>query len=146
MQLDTDLAATLKTLWEKAVRESGDAGDDDTEVVIASVVPELTTRIEHSARQYLDAAVVRIIGRDVKVPLRTALRDESTVGQDRLLAAFAAYVNVEAACAIIHAGTALVVDCIDDEGVFKGGAICPGLQMSAKALYMISRRSFRFPR
>jgi type III pantothenate kinase len=134
-QLDTDLAATLKTLWDKAQHESSEAGDEDTEIVIASVVPELTARIEHSARQYLASAVTRIIGRDLKVPLKTALRDESTVGQDRLLAALAAFVNVEAACAIIHAGSALVVDCIDADGIFKGGAIAPGLQMSAKALH-----------
>ena len=29
----------------------------------------------------------------------------------------------------------LVVDCIDDEGIFRGGAIAAGLQMGAKALH-----------
>src|SRR5438132_743903 len=46
-----------------------------------------------------------------------------------------AFTEVEAACAIVHAGSALVVDCIDDEGIFRGGAIAPGLQMAAKALH-----------
>jgi len=132
--LDKDLIPTLKSLWEKAQRESKEADDDETEVVITSVVPALTDRIEKAARQQLNADT-RVIGRDMKVPLKTMLRDETTVGQDRLLAAVAAYVNVEAACAIIHAGTALVVDCIDDEGIFRGGAIAPGLMMGAKALH-----------
>jgi type III pantothenate kinase len=35
----------------------------------------------------------------------------------------------------VQLGTALVVDCVDDEGIFRGGAIAPGLQMSAKALH-----------
>jgi type III pantothenate kinase len=133
-ELDTQLAATLKALFEKAQGETTEAEDDDTEIVIASVVPELTQRIAYSATQYTDAEV-RIIGREVKVPLKTALTDESTVGQDRLLGAMAAYVNVEKACAIVQVGSALVVDCIDDEGVFRGGAIAPGLQMSANALH-----------
>src|SRR3954469_8712956 len=47
--LDTDLASTLKGLWEKAQQETRDNGDDDTEVVITSVVPALTERIEYSA-------------------------------------------------------------------------------------------------
>jgi type III pantothenate kinase len=133
-ELDTQLASTLKSLWEKAEAETKHNEDDDTEIVIASVVPALTDRISYSARQYLGGEV-RIIGRDVKVPVKTILRDETTVGQDRLLGALAAYVNVEKACAIVQVGSALVVDCIDDEGIFRGGAIAPGLQMSAKALH-----------
>ena len=133
-ELDTQLASTLKSLWEKALRETDDQADDETEVVIASVVPALTQRIEYSALQYLNTPA-KVIGRDLKVPLKTALRDEATVGQDRLLGALAAFVNVEAACAIIHAGTALVVDCIDGEGIFRGGAILPGLMMGGKALH-----------
>jgi type III pantothenate kinase len=134
--LEKDLISTLETLWEKAQRESSDDEDEvgTAEIVIASVVPELTERIEKAARQKLQAKA-QVIGRDIKVPLKTMLRDETTVGQDRLLAALAAYVNVEAACAIVQVGTALVVDCIDDEGIFRGGAIAPGLMMSAKALH-----------
>jgi type III pantothenate kinase len=133
-QLDKELADTLKKLWERATSESAVETDDDTEVVIASVVPAMTQRVEYSVLQYLDAKA-RVIGRDFKVPLKTALTDESTVGQDRLLAALAAYVNTEGACGIVHAGTALVVDCVDAEGIFRGGAIAPGLAMSAKALH-----------
>ncbi|HVS69838.1 MAG TPA: type III pantothenate kinase [Phycisphaerae bacterium] len=136
-EVQTQLAQTLKTLFEKAQREGGDADEDergDAEIVIASVVPELTERIGRAAREQTGAEL-RIIGGDLKVPLKTTLRDETTVGQDRLLGALAAYVNVEAACAIVQVGSALVVDCIDDEGIFRGGAIAPGLQMSAKALH-----------
>jgi type III pantothenate kinase len=133
-ELDTQLAGTLKSLWEKTQGETRDQEDDEAEVVIASVVPALTQRIEYSALQYLNTQA-KVIGRDLKAPLKTALRDETTVGQDRLLGALAAFVNVEAACAIIHAGTALVVDCIDGEGIFRGGAILPGLMMAGKALH-----------
>lgn len=132
--LDQELAQTLKSLWEKAERETSESDDDVAEIVIASVVPSLTDRIAQSARQYLSAPV-RIVGKEVKVPLKTMLRDETMVGQDRLLGALAAYVNVESACAIIQVGSALVVDCIDAEGIFRGGAIAPGLMMGAKALH-----------
>jgi len=136
-ELDSELAATLKKLWERTQAESAAADDEDSEVVIASVVPAATERIAYSVKQYLDAPV-RIVGKDVRVLLKTKLRDETTVGQDRLLAAMAAYVNVEKACVIVQVGTALVVDCIDDDGIFQGGAIAPGLQMGARALHEFS--------
>jgi type III pantothenate kinase len=133
-ELDKELPATLKSLWEKAEAQTSEEGDEETGIVVASVVPELTSRVEAAVRQHLNARA-DIVGRDIKVPLKTMLTDETTVGQDRLLAALATYVNVEAACAIIHAGTALVVDCVDAEGIFRGGAIAPGLRMGAVALH-----------
>ncbi len=132
--LEKELPATLKSLWEKALAETTGNDDEDTQVVIASVVPELTAQIDAAVRRQLTTKPL-LIGRDLKVPIKTMLTDESTVGQDRLLAALAAFVNVEAACAIIHAGTALVVDCVDAEGIFRGGAIAPGLRMGAVALH-----------
>lgn len=132
-QLDTDLADTLKSLWEKCEGETRSNDDGKSGVIIASVVPEITQRIAHSVLQYLNIHA-KIIGEHLQVPIKTSLRDEKTVGQDRLLGALASYVNVEGACAIVQLGSALVVDCIDDEGIFRGGAIAPGLQMAARAL------------
>jgi type III pantothenate kinase len=133
-QLDGELSATLRSLWEKAKRESQEQEEEDTGVAIASVVPALTERLTGAVTAELSVRA-QVIGKDIHAPLKTMLRDETTVGQDRLLAALAAYVNVESACAIVQLGSALVVDCIDDEGIFRGGAITPGLQMSAKALH-----------
>jgi len=133
-ELDKELPATLATLWKTAEAESTEAGDEETAVVVASVVPKLAEGIEAIVSSRLGVRPIRI-GRDLRVPLKTALREGHTAGQDRLLGALAAYVNVEKACVVIQAGSALVVDCVDDEGVFRGGAIMPGLQMSAKALH-----------
>jgi type III pantothenate kinase len=133
-ELDAELPGTLRTLWEKAQKESTDNDDGDPGLVIASVVPALSEKLAAAVQTTLHVTP-KLVGRDLQVPLKTALTDDTTVGQDRLLGALAAYVNVESACAIVHAGTALVVDCIDSEGVFQGGAIAPGLTMGAKALH-----------
>lgn len=132
-QLDTDLASTLKSMWEKCEGETRSNEDDSSDVVIASVVPEVTTRIAQAVLSELGIHA-KIIGEHLSIPLKTSLRDEKNVGTDRLLGAMASYVNVESACVIIQLGSALVVDCVDDEGIFRGGAIAPGLQMAARAL------------
>jgi type III pantothenate kinase len=133
-ELASELESTLKTLWRRAQNETEENQDEEAELVIASVVPGIADELTKAVRQHLGVRA-QIIGQDIHVPLKTMLTDERTVGQDRLLGALAAYVNVESACAIIHAGSALVVDCVDDEAIFRGGAIAPGLQMSAKALH-----------
>ncbi len=132
-ELDGELPKTLQTLWEKANCQGADA-EEDCEIIVASVVPEVSRRVLAVARDTLDKKP-RQAGQDFPVPLKTMLRDESTVGVDRLLGALAAYVNTQVACAIVSVGSALVVDCIDQEGIFRGGAIAPGLAMSAKALH-----------
>lgn len=136
-ELEAQLSETLRNLWEKAKREAEVVEDEFTGVAIVSVVPEMIEKMEHAVMDELGVES-RVIGRDIKVPLKTALRDEATVGQDRLCGSLAAYVNVEAACAVIHMGTALVVDCVDSEGLFRGGAIAPGLVMGSKALHEFS--------
>jgi len=133
-QADSDLPTLLRALWEKAQAASQEADDGVAGVVIASVNPQWTTRVEAMVEREINAAA-EVIGRDLAAPIKTVLRDETTVGQDRLLGALASYVNVEKACVIVQLGSALVVDCVDDEGIFRGGAIAPGLQMAARALH-----------
>ena len=70
------------------------------------------------------------------IPLRVNVEFPERVGMDRLLAALA--VNrlrqPERAAVIVDLGTALKVDLVDSEGVFQGGAIAPGIRMSAIAM------------
>ena len=70
------------------------------------------------------------------LPLRLALEQPETVGIDRLLAAVAANAlrAPQRAAIIVDLGTAITVDLISAEGVFCGGAILPGIAMSARAL------------
>lgn len=75
------------------------------------------------------------IGRDVPIPLESAVREPERVGHDRLLCAMAAFVSTEGPCIVVDAGTAITVDYIDAEGVFQGGAIAPGLRIMLDALH-----------
>jgi type III pantothenate kinase len=133
-KIDAELPGVLATLWEKTENETKTNEDEDAAIVIASVVPALTEKIARLVLKITNQTA-QLIGRDIPIPIKTALTDEKSVGQDRLLGALAAYVNVESSCVVVHLGTALVVDCIDDEGVFRGGAIAPGLRLAAKALH-----------
>ncbi|MGC8623689.1 MAG: type III pantothenate kinase [Phycisphaerae bacterium] len=129
-----EIQSEMLAYLEKLCVGTMDGGQRPAGVVLASVVPEWTMRVTELINLRCGMAP-QIIGSELKIPLQTSLTDESTIGVDRLLGALAAYVNTEQACVIINAGTALVVDGIDADGIFLGGAIAPGLAMAAKAMH-----------
>ena len=50
------------------------------------------------------------------------------------MAAAAAFDVVEDAVVVADFGTAVTIDLVDEHGVFQGGVICPGFEISAQAL------------
>lgn len=77
---------------------------------------------------------VLVVGRDLPLPIATDLPQPQRVGADRLCAAAMAYHRLGQACVVADFGTAITVDCVNDQGVFLGGAILPGLALGADAL------------
>jgi type III pantothenate kinase len=72
-----------------------------------------------------------------QLPLQVALEAPDKVGIDRLLNAVAANRRrrPQAAAILVDAGSAVTVDYVDAAGVFRGGAIFPGLRLMAQALH-----------
>jgi type III pantothenate kinase len=71
------------------------------------------------------------------LPLHVALPRPDMVGIDRLAGAVAVnrLRDPHRAAVVVDLGTAITVDLIDAQGAFVGGAILPGIGMSARALY-----------
>jgi type III pantothenate kinase len=80
---------------------------------------------------------VRVLSDYRELPLRVDVAVPEKVGIDRLLNAVAAADRVppQTPAVIIDAGSAVTVDLVDDCGVFRGGAIFPGLHLMARALH-----------
>ncbi len=71
------------------------------------------------------------------LPLVIHLERPDMVGIDRLVDAVAAnrLRQADRAAVIVNVGTAITVDLVSADGAFRGGAILPGIQMSARALH-----------
>lgn len=71
------------------------------------------------------------------LPITIDLKQPAAVGIDRLLAAVAANRTrpPDRSAVVIDVGTVITVDVVSIEGKFCGGAILPGVEMSAKALH-----------
>jgi len=103
-------------------------------LVAASVNPTGLKALEAVAAEALKEDVL-LIGRDLPLPIGTDLTHPERIGADRLCCAVAAYDRLGEACVVADFGTAITIDCVNDDGVFLGGAILPGLATSAAGLH-----------
>lgn len=103
-------------------------------IVAASVNPSSLKALEAAAAEATGQGVL-VVGRDLPLPMQTKIDNPETVGADRICAAVAAYDRLGQACVVADYGTAITIDCVNQEGVFLGGAIMPGLAMSVECLH-----------
>jgi len=80
---------------------------------------------------------------DFPIPLGAKVASPDEVGVDRLLASYAAHRRARGAAIAITFGTAITVNAVSASGDFLGGAIGPGVGLSAEAL---SRETAFLPR
>ena len=127
----TDL---LKSAWEKIpVAKSSKEGKRDGVIVVCSVKPDWTRLIREIAKDNLDEKLY-VIGENIPLPITLWVDEPEKVGTDRVVSAAAAYAVVKDAVVVADLGTAVTIDLVDDNGIFLGGAICPGLEIGALAL------------
>jgi type III pantothenate kinase len=128
------LAQCLKSAWEQIpVLESSKEGKRDGVVVVSSVKPAWTKIVRQIAAKNLGESIL-IIGEDIPLPMTCWIDEPDKVGTDRVVSAAAAYAVAQDAVVVADFGTAVTIDLVDEHGVFRGGVICPGFEISAKAL------------
>jgi type III pantothenate kinase len=106
---------------------------DVTDVVIGSVVPNLTPALEEASEVHLKLKPI-IVGPGVKTGIRIAIENPKEVGADRIANTLAAFRKYGGPAIVIDLGTAVTYDAISAAGEYLGGAIAPGVGISLDAL------------
>jgi type III pantothenate kinase len=128
------LTNSLKSAWEKIpVIESSKENKRDGVIVVSSVKPAWTKVIREIVQTSLEEDIL-IIGKDIPLPMTLWVDEPGMVGTDRVISAAAAYDVVGDTVVVADFGTAVTIDLVDQNGIFLGGVICPGFEISAKAL------------
>jgi type III pantothenate kinase len=105
-----------------------------TGAILSSVVPPLTYVLRKLSEKYLSITPV-ILGPGIKTGLHIQTDDPREVGADRIANAVAAIEQYGAPLIVVDFGTATTFCFIDEQARYQGGAIAPGVQISAEALY-----------
>ncbi len=114
------------------------SGPEKTEiqsVIISSVVPPLTPIFEDLSKSLFQVKPV-VVGPGLKTGMSILYENPLEVGADRVVAAVAAYEIHGGPCIVVDFGTATTFDAVSSGGEYLGGAIAPGIQISAEALYL----------
>jgi type III pantothenate kinase len=111
-------------------------------VAIASVVPPLTPVLVALAREYLGRDPL-VVEPGVKTGMPILYEPPGDVGADRILNGVAAFAAMGGPVVVVDFGTATTFDVVTGKGEYAGGVICPGIGISADALF---QRAARLPR
>lgn len=117
--------------------------EDVEGIMISSVVPQVNFTIEHMCRNYFGKNPV-FIGPGIKTGIDICYDNPGELGGDRIANAVAAYTIYGGPCITVDFGTATTFGAISAKGEFLGGAICPGLKLSAEALVEKASKLPRF--
>jgi len=111
-------------------------------IVISSVVPPLDPVLRQVCEKYFNSRPL-FIEPGVKTGMPVHYDNPAEVGADRIVNAVAAFEKYGGPCVIVDFGTATTFDCVSAKGEYLGGVICPGIGISADALF---QRTARLPR
>jgi type III pantothenate kinase len=130
--------------WEAHIAQAWKQiyGRENAAIVGASVNPVLIESLEYAVEQATGRRITWI-GREIDLPINVNTDQPLETGVDRVLNVAAAYEQMQKACVIVDAGTAITIDCCNDNGDFLGGAIAPGVTMMLDALH---QKTAKLPR
>jgi type III pantothenate kinase len=111
-------------------------------IVISSVVPPLDPVLRQVCERYFNSRPL-FIEPGIKTGMPVHYENPAEVGADRIVNGVAAFEKYGGPCVIVDFGTATTFDCVSVKGEYLGGVICPGIGISADALF---QRTARLPR
>jgi type III pantothenate kinase len=116
--------------------------DAITGVIISSVVPPVNWTLAEMSRVYFGKKAL-FVEMGVKTGMAVLVDNPAEVGADRIVNGVAAFHVYGGPCIVVDFGTAITFDAISAKGEYLGGAIAPGLGISAEALFA---RAAKLPR
>lgn len=133
-----EVRLTLLTLFRMDAVEISSV----TGVAIASVVPPIDSLLRDVVEKAF-GMVPLFIEPGVKTGLPVLTDNPAEVGADRIVNCVAAFERYGGPTIVVDLGTATTFDVISAKGEFLGGAIAPGLGISADALFTSAARLSR---
>ena len=136
-RISTDLNKTedeYGMLVKNLLSNSNLALSDIKSVVISCVIPPVSWILKKMSIDYFKVSAL-IVGPGIKTGICIKTDNPKEVGADRIVNAIAAYKLYGGPVIIVDFGTATTFCAVDADGIYLGGAIAPGLEISVEALF-----------
>jgi type III pantothenate kinase len=127
-----------RTLFNLAGLDSKSIGG----VIISSVVPPLNSTLAEMSEKYCGSKAL-FVEPGVKTGMPVLYDNPQEVGADRIVNSIAAFEKYGGPCIAVDFGTAINFDAVSAKGEYLGGVLCPGIGISAEALFSRAARLWR---
>jgi len=126
-------------LFVNLFQMSGISVDEVHHIIISSVVPPVEGTLRRVCEKDFHLQPL-FVEPGIKTGMPVLVDNPTELGADRLVNAIAAYERYGGPCIVVDFGTATTFDVISARGEYLGGAISPGLGISADALFSRAAR------
>ncbi|HTX75382.1 MAG TPA: type III pantothenate kinase [Terracidiphilus sp.] len=126
-------------LFVNLFQMSGISVDQVKHIIISSVVPPVEGTLRQVCERYFHIKPL-FVEPGIKTGIAVLQDNPADLGADRLVNAIAAFQRYGGPCVVVDFGTATTFDVISAKGEYVGGAIAPGLGISADALFSRAAR------
>ena len=102
--------------------------------LFSSVVPKYQSILKRFLKKNYKIKLTEIKEKNINKIVKINIKNKNQVGSDRIANAVGAYKKYKSNCIIIDFGTATTFDVVTKNGVYNGGIIAPGVNLSLKSL------------
>jgi type III pantothenate kinase len=118
---------------------NGLAPNQVSHIIISSVVPPIEGTLRQVCEEYFHVQPL-FVEPGIKTGVPVLQDNPADLGADRLVNVIAAFERYGGPCIVVDFGTATTFDVVSAKGEYIGGAIAPGLGISADALFSRAAR------
>jgi type III pantothenate kinase len=102
--------------------------------LFSSVVPKYFKLIKKFFKNKYKINLYEIKDKKFRKIIKINIKNVSQVGSDRIANSVGAFIKYKTNCIILDFGTATTFDVVTKKGIYSGGVIAPGVNLSIKAL------------
>jgi len=133
------MADEYGVIWKSLFSHEGIEMNEIKATIISCVVPPAIRELEKASSRYLGLKPI-IMDDKIETGIKIAYENPREVGADRIANAVAGYQQYGGPLIIVDFGTATTFDAISRDGVYLGGAISPGIEISTEALFQYAAK------
>ena len=102
--------------------------------LFSSVVPRYLLILRKFFKKFYKIKLREIKEKSIKKIVKINIKNKKQVGSDRIANAVGVYKKYKANCIVLDFGTATTFDVVTKSGIYNGGIIAPGVNLSLKSL------------
>ena len=102
--------------------------------LFSSVVPKYQSILKKFLKKFYKIKFKEIKEKNINKIVRINIKNKNQVGSDRIANAVGVHKKYKTNCIVLDFGTATTFDVVTKNGIYKGGIIAPGVNLSIKSL------------